>query len=438
MLLFSRRIIIDVYTAMFVGLTLLCFVLAELEPARRRRWLTAMYVAVGLGMMTKGPVAAVLPAIVIAAYLIVAGRLRTIGRMMLPMGALIVAVMVVPYYAALYAQHGWEYISRFILTENIARFAEGVGAPNRGPWFYLPVVFTDLYFPWSLLLPVALGLVPWRMGLRGRGWRRLVSGGDVTAPVGQDRIRLLLGLWIVVIVGFFSLSKAQQDLYVLPFIAAGAPMVGGLLASVMHGTLAGGASRAARVLLGLACALLVIAGALAAWFLGGSGQPIHLAGSVPAGLAVAAGASAALVWTVRRRVWPAIASLAGALIIAHGILVGWAMPDFERYKPVPQLARVVQERAGPGAVVGMYKVAVPSLVFYLRRHVSQMFGEEELAAFLSHHAEVYLVMTDDDYAAVSRTLPIPLRVIARAPRFEAQLDDFLSRAELPSLLLVEK
>ena len=77
-------------------------------------------------------------------------------------------------------------------------------------------------------------------------------------------------------------------------------------------------------------------------------------------------------------------------------------------------------------------------MFYLRRHVTQMFGEEELRAFLSHHAEVYLVMTDDDYEAVSRTVPIPLRVIARAPRFEAQLDDFLNRSELPSLLLVRK
>ncbi|NJD10718.1 MAG: phospholipid carrier-dependent glycosyltransferase, partial [Gemmatimonadetes bacterium] len=32
MLLFSRRIIIDVYVAMFLGLTLLCFLLAEIGP----------------------------------------------------------------------------------------------------------------------------------------------------------------------------------------------------------------------------------------------------------------------------------------------------------------------------------------------------------------------------------------------------------------------
>ena len=438
MLLFSRRIIIDIYTAMFVGLSLLCFMMAELEPARRRRWLTAMYVAVGLGIMTKGPVAAVLPGLVFAVYLVVAGRVHTLRRMMLPGGALIVAVIVLPYYAALYAQQGWPYIEKFLLTENLARFAEGVGAPNRGPLFYLPVVFADLYFPWSLLLPLALVLVPWRQRLSGRGWRRLVSGGDVAEPVTPERIRLLLGLWVVVIVGFFSLSKAQQDLYVLPFVAAGAPMVGGLVAAAMDGTLGLTAARAARTLFGLACVLIGVVGALAAWFVGGGGQPIHLAGVGPAGAMVAVGALAALAWTAGRRMLAAVGSLAGAVVIAHWVLVVWALPDFERYKPVPQLARVIQERASPGAAVGMYKVPAPSLVFYLRRHVTQMFGEEQLRAFLSHHADVYLVMTDDDYRAVSRGLDTPLRIIARAPRFEAQLADFLNRSELPSLLLVGK
>lgn len=438
MLLFSRRIIIDIYTAMFVGLTLLCFVMAELEPARRRRWLLAMYVAVGLGVMTKGPVAAALPAMVFAAYLLAAGRLHTLRQMMLPAGALVVSLIVVPYYAALYAQQGWAAIQKFILTENLARFAEGVGAPNRGPLFYLPVVFADLYFPWSLLLPVALALVPWRVMFRGEGLARLTSGGDTATPVSRDQIRLLLGLWVVVIVVFFSLSKAQQDLYVLPFIAAAAPMVGGLVTDAARAALGRIAAKASAILFGLAAAAFAVVGGLAAWFVGGSGHPIGLAGAGPAGLVVVAGGLIALVWVSRGRLAAGIAELAAAIVVAQWILVIWALPDFERYKPVPQLARVIQERAGPSAVVGMYKVPAPSLVFYLRRHVTQMFGEEELRAFLAHHDEVYLVMTDDDFRAVNAVLPSPLRIVASAPRFEAQLDDFLNRAPLPSLLLVTR
>ena len=225
MLLFSRRIIIDVYTAMFLGLTLLCFLMAETRPGSRRRWLAAMYVAVGLGVLTKGPVAVAIPALVFLVYLVATGQLRSLGRMMLPAGALIVGAIVVPYYAALYARGGWDAIASFLLQENLARYTDGVGAPDRGLLFYLPVVFADLYLPWSLLLPAALALAPWRGIARGRAAEP--ASADPAAFTG--RARLLLGLWIAVIVVFFSLSNGQQDLYVLPFVVAAAALVGGLL-----------------------------------------------------------------------------------------------------------------------------------------------------------------------------------------------------------------
>ena len=61
LLMFSRRIFIDIYITMFMALTLLFFALAERYPARRRLFLILMYVSIGLGILTKGPVAAVIP-----------------------------------------------------------------------------------------------------------------------------------------------------------------------------------------------------------------------------------------------------------------------------------------------------------------------------------------------------------------------------------------
>ena len=51
-----------------------------------------MYVAVGLGVLTKGPVAIALPALAFALYLAVRGELRRITEMMIPLGIVIVAV----------------------------------------------------------------------------------------------------------------------------------------------------------------------------------------------------------------------------------------------------------------------------------------------------------------------------------------------------------
>ena len=80
--------------------------------------------------------------------------------MMLPAGALIVGAHRAAVLRRALRPAGLGRHRVVPARENLARYAEGVGAPNRGPLFYLPVVFADLYFPWSLLLPVALVLVP--------------------------------------------------------------------------------------------------------------------------------------------------------------------------------------------------------------------------------------------------------------------------------------
>ena len=432
MLLFSRRIIIDVYTAMFLGLTLLCFLMAETAPGKRRRWLAAMYVSVGLGVLTKGPVAVAIPGLVFFVYLVATRQLRRLGRMMLPAGALIVGATVVPYYAALYAQEGWDAIASFLFRENLARYAEGVGAPDRGPLFYLPVVFADLYLPWSLLLPAALALVPWGSVARGPA-----ATHDSPAPaVLTERARLLLGLWIAIIVVFFSLSKGQQDLYVLPFIAAAAALVGGLLDGWLAGAWGRRLDRVAAGSVAFAGGVFVLLGVAGAWLAGGPAGRLDLAGVVPAGAVLVSGGLAALAALVRRSRPVAVAALAVSLIAAQWIVVLRTLPDFERYQPVPHLAKAIEQQPARPSAVGTYKIAVPSLVFYLRRHVVEMFDEAQLEAFLAGHPGSVCAMPAEEYEAVRPRLPKTARVIADAQRFDVRLSEFLSRNPLPRVVLV--
>ena len=65
-----------------------------------------------------------------------------------------------------------------------------------------------------------------------------------------------------------------------------------------------------------------------------------------------------------------------------------------------------------------------------------MFDEDQLRAFLSGHPGGVCVMPAEDYEAVSARLPLPTRVIASAPRFDARLADFVGRKPLRSLVLV--
>ena len=103
---FSRRILIDVGLTAFMSLALACFVLAERHPEQRRRWLLLMYVALGLGVLTKGPVAIVLPALACVIWLVWERRLADLKRLLIVPGVLIIAAIVVPWIAAVTASLG--------------------------------------------------------------------------------------------------------------------------------------------------------------------------------------------------------------------------------------------------------------------------------------------------------------------------------------------
>src|SRR5262249_7264894 len=130
----------------------------------------------------------------------------------IPLGLVIVLAIVVPWYALLYQRYGWTYITSFFVGENIDRYTTGLGVQvDRGLLFYLPVILTDSF-------PLSLYLVPAAMLWFVERRRRQTDAGR--------RVRTLLWLWTVVIVGFFSVSAAKQDLYIFPIVPAVAALAG--------------------------------------------------------------------------------------------------------------------------------------------------------------------------------------------------------------------
>ena len=421
LLMFSRRIFIDVYISMFMALTLLFFALAERYPARRRVFLFLMYVSVGLGVLTKGPVAAVIPALVFAAYLGIRGELRRIAEMMIPPGVVIVLAIVVPWYAVLYTRHGWTYIGSFFLGENVARYTEGYGVESvRGPLFYLPVLFSDS-FPWSAFL-FASAAAAWRS-------RRSTAPDDRVA-----RLRTLLWLWIGVIVLFFSLSAAKQDLYIFPIVPAVTALAGVVIArGLAQEPRAARAIRVTTVVIGVIVAL-VAAGVVYLFRGGGGGYALD--GALAIGVAGVAGGTIVTLLALLYRLRPALLAVAATFVVLNWIFVLRVLPSFEAYKPSPAFARTLEPRLTPEAVVATYDEALPSLVFYLRRHVDQLFDQDRLIAMLQSGRPAYAVLSRENYAALSESFGVPTCVIDRRPTFDVKLRTLLAREPLPELVVI--
>jgi len=128
----------------------------QLDSRHGLRWWFAMGAAMGLGVLTKGPVGLVLPLVALAPQLLVtrrANKLRTVQLLTgVALAASFAVLLAAPWFLAVRSRFP-DFFREFFLTENLARFSGGHGFHAKTPfWFYLPVVLAGA-LPWTGFLP---------------------------------------------------------------------------------------------------------------------------------------------------------------------------------------------------------------------------------------------------------------------------------------------
>jgi 4-amino-4-deoxy-L-arabinose transferase-like glycosyltransferase len=414
-MLYSRRIFIDVWLTSFLALALMCYVLAEAYPHRRRVSLIGMYVAIGLAMLTKGPVALALPGLALLIHLTWTRTLRDLRVMMIPAGLVIIAAIVLPWYIADYQQHGWKNIHDFFIGENLDRYRETYGYQNRPPWFYVPVLLSDLT-PWSLFLPAAIWLA----------WRER-----------RPDFRLMI-IWIVVFAGVFSLSKTKQDLYIFPAAPAIAALIGVLISRSIGAARAArkdGLERLARGGALVTALLLVLVGAIAVYLSWWTRDIPNLGQLAIAGAALAAGGAISFVLAFRARLVTVAVSLGATAVAVNWLLVLLVMRPFEAFKPVAPMSEWLRQNSG-GALVAHYKTPLASMTYYLGRPVTPVFDIETMSALIDREPALYVMARPNDIQEIHARNIVPLCVIEKRklPVFDAKLSEMTS-GRLPEIWL---
>lgn len=414
-MLWSRRIFIDIYFTSFLSVALMGLVLARAYPEHRKRYLSIMYVGLGLAMLTKGPVALVLPGIVLGVFLLWTRSLSDLRSMMLPLGALIVIAIVAPWYVMDYQQHGWVHIKAFFVGENIGRYTETVGVQNRPFWFYVPVLLTDLQ-PWSLLLPAAL-VAAWR------------------ARCAQTR---LLIVWIAAFVGIFSLSSTKQDLYIFPIVPAVAVLIADVI--VGHGSTRATRSplveRLASIGATLTSLVLVLVGALSVWILGIAHLVPNLWQGAVVGVVLVAGGLIAFRASWRGQLLRSALIFGTTAVVANWLLVLLVMRPFEQFKPVPPMSEWLRSHASPTTVVAHYKTVLPSMAYYLGRPYAPVFDLPAMLALVDRREPLYVLLRPADYDELRAATTAPMCIVDRRilPVFDAKLREILEK-KLPEIWL---
>jgi len=353
------------------------------EPLRPIRHLVAGGLCLGLGVLTKGPVALLFPALGLTAAL--AARRRapiTVAGRVTAVGWIVVAV-VVPWLALLFHRVGFGEVLEIWRRETLERFEGGLDHPES-PLYYLatsPLTF----LPWSAFVPFAFVSAA----------RRLKRG--------EGLLPLLLA-WIGGAFVFFSLGRGKLDSYLLPLTPAVAILVAITIAD--GGRIAGAARWGARMLVLLAAALLLPVK------LGRSLQD-HAAALLILSLVAgaAAGMVASLAWAGKERLVPAaLAAVAGAALLGAALLVPEGQAE-------SRSARALVREAGLAATgdrVFAHRLRHPSLDFYLARTATFTPSRHLLLRALEGDAPSAVVLEESRRDVVLPLLTRGFRVAARS------------------------
>jgi hypothetical protein len=166
-----------------------------------------------------------------------------------------------------------------------------------------------------------------------------------------------------------------------------------------------------------------------------AGTAYALQGTLIAGAAAVLGGAATVLFA-RRRTDRAVMALLLALVVVNWTFVLKVLPSVEAYKPAVPLAQAITDRARPEDVIVHYDVALPSMVFYLRRRVETVWSSNELLELVRSGKSAFAVLPEERYLELAGELGGSACVVLRQPTFDAKLREVLARRAPSTIVLL--
>ncbi len=351
--------VLDAMVTLWLNLTLVVFYWSLQATSSRKKLIGYGVVgaAVGLGFLTKGFIALVVPCIVALPYLIYRHQLNELRYVWIALVTLLLVSLPWAIAVHLRAPDFWHY---FFWVEHVQRFSAENAQHREAFWFYIPVIIMGS-FPWLAVAPAALK----------KAWLQLELRPQV----------IFLLCWAIIPLVFFSIAKGKLPTYVLPCFAPLAILLGYGFTELIEQQ----QWRAIRINAWLNLAF----GGLLALSIGllGSGivakNPIYTSSEkCTLMLAVFIFISWAACGLLSLRYSKNALAFTALCPLALGLLLGWAIPKSAIYSKLPEtfIAENQQKLNGSKFVFSDDPGLALSLAWELKRDDIQLYSSEgELA-----------------------------------------------------------
>ena len=356
----SRLMLTDVPLATFLAAALFCYWLGVKEEAQRDKWMFWHLVWAGLAVLTKGPLGSLVTVLATVAFSLGMKRAVLYRGRGFWWGVAAYAVIVVPWYAAMFAWHAKPFWEEFFIRDNWLRVIRAEHPSNNHVWYYVGLLF--------------LGSLPWMPAVAltvRRAWGRLRA----------DEAAFFQWCWLLTSLVFLTICQSKIPSYAFFLFVPLAVLVGRTLDELLERGFASAGER--RMVTGVAVFQCVLVGIFAVVALTGTvpalksawlaGKAASLAKTlapfeVPV-LLVFAGLAVSLFFLLRKNLatWVLVSSTASL-----GLLVGAltaALPAVEEEssaRPVAQ--RLMRERRGDEPML-TGKFLARGIIFYTHSDV---------------------------------------------------------------------
>ena len=231
------------------------------ERRVRRLYYLAAWFFAAIATMGKGPAGFGLPVLVGLAYVATTKRWSELTRFELVSGLIVILVVAIPWYVAMYVRHGSPFTDRLIFHDMFNRAFHHVHDTNEGDdtsfRFYIWQLGYAL-FPWTGLAP--LGLLWWM--------RKPDTASRDRTTLARNGASVMLVMWFVFAFALFSFMGTKFHHYIFPAVPPIAMLIGIVLDDMLGKT---DTSSPRFALFGVAMgAALAACAVLMTWSFGGS------------------------------------------------------------------------------------------------------------------------------------------------------------------------
>ncbi len=212
--LLAKFVITDMVLFVFNSAALVFFFLGYTQEGGIKRWYWAMYASMALAVLTKGPVGLLLPGLVMFVFIAVQRNWSELRNMLIPTGLMLFFMIALPWYAAMYYVHGFDFIDTFFGVHNYLRATVSEHPKDNVIYYYLVVFFLSM-LPWAPLALKAM-VMTWKdQNLR------------------KSPLWLFSFIWFGVYFIFYSLMATKYLTYTFPTLFPLAMLTGNYLEQLL-------------------------------------------------------------------------------------------------------------------------------------------------------------------------------------------------------------